>query len=201
MKEKFLALGKNTIYLDRYISLLERHSTNKKFKFSEGHHIFPKFAFGDNSELRYVSFRLHFILHVLLWKHFKKIGLKTLANKAAYPLVRMAGKNKSQQNKSGVLFSSRMFETAKRANIEALIGAGNPMFGRKHSQQSVLAISTAKKGRPMSEEQKQKMRGRIVSEEAKRSMKNAIRPEVSPEECAARSERMKAVWAKRKSVV
>ena len=199
MKNKFLELGETTVYLNRYFMLIERHSSDKKFQFSEGHHVFPKFVFGKNDIIRYVSFRVHFLLHELLWKHFKKIGNKTLANKAAYPLVRMAGKNASIQNKSGVRFTSRIFETAKQANITAMSGAGNPMFGRKHSDSAISAMSRAKKGRPMSEEQKQKMRGRKVSEETRQRMKSAVRPKVSPEECAARSERMKAVWERRKA--
>lgn len=199
MKEKFLQLGESTVYLDRYVKILASHSCERRFRFSEGHHIFPKFVFGENNELRYVSFRVHFLLHELLWRHFKKIGKKTLANKAAYPLVRMSGKNASSQNRSGVRFSSRAFEAAKRANIEALSGTGNPMFGKKHAPETIEAMSRAKKGRPMSEEQKQKMRGRKMSEEAVQRMKNAVRPKASPEECAARSERMKAVWARRKA--
>lgn len=199
MKEKFLTLGPNSIFLDRYIMLIETMSSVSKFKHSEGHHIFPKFAFGQNDTIRFVSFRLHFILHELLWKHFKKIGLHTIANKAAYPLVRMCGKNKSFQNKTGVRFSSRIFEQMKLANISALTGENNPMYGRNHSAQAKLAISLARKGKPMSEQQKEKMRGRKVSDAAKQNMRNAKRPAVSSEECRARSARMKLVWEKRKN--
>lgn len=50
----------------------------------------------------------------------------------------------------------------------------------------------------MSEEQKEKMRGRTMSDEAKLNMRNAKRPPTTPEECIARSERMKLLWAKRR---
>jgi hypothetical protein len=194
MKEQFLVHGSSTRFLDRYFALIEKHSKGDRFPHSEGHHVLPKFAFGVNDHLRYVSFRVHFLLHELLWKHFKTLGLKTLANKAAYPLVRMCGKNASRQNVSGVRFSSRAFDAAKRANREAMRGAGNPMHGKKHRAESIAAMSAAKKGQPMSEDQKKKMKGRKVSDEARQNMKNAARPPATPEECAARSRRMREVW-------
>jgi hypothetical protein len=198
MKNEFLIIGDSSIYLDRYFALLEKFSSIKKFEHSEGHHVLPKFVFGENTAIRYVGYRTHFLLHELLWKHFRKIGKKTLANKAAYPLVRMCGKNASTQNRSTVKFSSRAFERAKIANRDALLGENNPMFGRAQSPAARQKISASKKGVPMKEEHRQPMIGRVIPDEAKMNMSNADRPPVSQEECDARSARMKLVWEKRR---
>ena len=143
MKENFLQFGPSSIHLERYLKLLNASSLPHRFEYSEGHHIYPKFAFGINSNIKYVSYRVHFLLHELIWKHFKSIKNVELARKAGYALTRMCGKNLSTQNRSGIRFSSRSFEIAKLANSESNKGSNNPMAKRGHTLESREKISKA----------------------------------------------------------
>jgi hypothetical protein len=143
--------------------------------------------------------------------HASKIK-QSLSGKAKTPEHRVAmseawktreGPSHTQKQKISASMKAVWAERPRKEKIAKpkhdFAGVGNPMFGKKHTPEAIKVMSRAKKGRPMPEEQKLKMRGRKVSEEARQRMKNAVRPKASPEECAARSERMKAVWARRKA--
>jgi phosphatidate phosphatase PAH1 len=74
------------------------------------------------------------------------------------------------------MFGRKHSEESKRKNSEStnVIGENNPMFGRKHSEESKRKNSESQKGKKYSNETKRKMsesqRGRKHSNETKRKM-------------------------------
>lgn len=72
-----------------YVKLIEKYGSHlKPLEYSERHHIHPKCLGGDDSEenLVYLSARIHFLAHLLLYRIYKD-------NKLAYALSRMQGQS------------------------------------------------------------------------------------------------------------
>ena len=148
-------LGPKTIYLNRYLSLIEKYKYDEKVKgdWLERHHIYPKAIFGENALLVILDIRTHILAHELLWRHLKKIKSK-YAHKMGLVMARMAGVKKNQYDMRDVKFSSRQLAISRIAMHEAMKGENNPFYGKKHSAETRLKISDARAGVPLSESHK-----------------------------------------------
>lgn len=140
--------GPQTKYIKWYFSIIEKHALEKREPYCEAHHIFPRFAFGENKNLVLVKYRVHFLLHMLLAKHYRKNQSK-LFNKAVYPLIRMKSNIKNQYGSVECRFTSRTFQTIKEFSIDALSGENNPFYGKTHSEEARRRISRGRKGTKM----------------------------------------------------
>ena len=118
----------NNKYLRWYQSLCSKSYLGKG---RHRHHIIPRSLGGtdDPSNIVYLSYRQHFVAHRLLLK----ITEGKARSKMAFALMRF-GKN------------SRCYEAVSRQISEALSGEGNPMFGRKLSDEHRESISGEKHG-------------------------------------------------------
>ena len=136
-----------TKYLKTYFNIIDKHGLKtRERKYLEGHHIYPIFLYGKNSNIVYVTFRIHYLLHLLLLKHMKAVK-HPLTSKAAFPINRMSG---SIKNQHGGICHSKMFEVAKRAAADATTGENNPFYGKKHSEEVKSHLSNNRKGKKLS---------------------------------------------------
>lgn len=145
-----------TKYLKWYLELLEKHAHPKKVKgdFLEGHHKYPRFAFGDNADIVYLDLRCHFLAHLLLYKH--AVAIKhPLQHKAFFPLQRMSGSKKNQYSPSHV--NSKHVAALRRLVTEALQGENNPFYGKKHTAITRSRISKAMLGRVLTAFEREKI--------------------------------------------
>lgn len=124
-----------------YDQLIARAKDRKIYEYSELHHITPRCIGGTDSpeNLVRLTAREHFIAHALLFKIHK-------TSKLAHAWFSMLRSSPGQQRK----FTSRQYEKAKRAHVEALkqqIGIKNPFFRKEHSAETKKKISDANTGR------------------------------------------------------
>lgn len=148
-------IGPKTIYLDRYLSLIESQKRDKKVKgdWLESHHIYPKSIFGQNKDLVILDIRTHILAHELLWRHLKKIKSR-YAYKMGLVMARMSGEKKNGSDTRITKFSSRLLSVARKAMHESVRGENNPFYGKKHSEETRLKISDTRTGVPLSESHK-----------------------------------------------
>ena len=141
----------STKYLKWYFELLEKHGKGRKLKgdYLERHHRYPRFAFGDNDDVVTLTFRCHFLAHLLIYKHAKSIG-HPMVNKAFFPLHRMSSSSKNQHG--SVAMRSRLFELVKREAANAMSGENNPFFGKTHTLATRELLSAKALGREMTDE-------------------------------------------------
>ena len=92
-KSKYLRCYKDMIKQIISYNRRKRHQIHKKYVYYEQHHIVPIFIEYSLKNLKKHSYngvlvtpREHFILHILLYKHFKSVKNKISKNKAACPL-------------------------------------------------------------------------------------------------------------------
>ena len=155
--------------------------------YRESHHIIPKCLGGDNSESNLIELTLreHYIAHLLLSKMYedeakrkmyyglwimllqgKKRGSrifemyrqKYIDESLKTQVVTDETRKKISKNTTGVkkTKTEKLLNSHKRM-IGKMAGSGNPMYGRKHSEDTKKLISEANKGKKRTEEQKQKI--------------------------------------------
>lgn len=176
-------IGPKTIYLDRYLSLIDRRRRDEKVKgdWLERHHIYPKSIFGENKDLVILDIRTHILAHELLWRHLKKIRSR-YAYKMGLVMARMAGAKKNQYDARDVKFSSRQLLASRAAMHESMKGENNPFYGKNHSEETKLKISQSNTGKTDTDETKAK--------KSEASKKNWRRPEYAATLSAAISSRI-----------
>lgn len=123
----------------------------------EKHHIIPKSLGGSNKKDNIVKLlpREHFVCHLLLTKMLTGENKAKMVNAA----LRLANDH------NGRCVNSRIYTIIKQERSEYLstkmLGSGNHFYGKKHSSETRTKMSLQKKGRKLTEEQKQKLKGRI----------------------------------------
>jgi len=199
----------NHHHLKRYIKFIKdcKQKNIEIYSYTEHHHICPKGLFPEYISLSknkwngvYLTSRQHFIAHWMLWKAFPKsnqlFAFRAMCNG-------WTNENKKQK------ISSKIYEKLKIDFIAQISirnsGENNPMYGKKHSEdtkQKMKKIRTGKKhsentikklktikkpsgennpmyGKKHSEDTKQKMsekaKGRKFSNETKQKMSEAKR--------------------------
>lgn len=137
----------NHHFLSRYISIIskfkERNLLKKENPGFHRHHIIPRCLKGTNEEMNLVTLspREHFIVNHLLWKAFPQTGL-TFAFKSMVHGSKRYGFNK---------ITSRVYEQLCLDNKERGVSEetrkriGEDNKGKKHSEESKLKMSDAKK--------------------------------------------------------
>lgn len=130
-------------YTKWYYSIIKNSNPSG---YTEKHHIIPKSLGGSNKKENLVELaaREHYIVHLLLMKMcVNKRDREKMA--AAYQHM-----SKTRNSATKQRYNSRLYEYHKkiRVNIlkEQMTGAGNPMFGRIHSENTRKKISEARIG-------------------------------------------------------
>ena len=143
-------------YRKIYEQIIEHAKRKEIIGYSEKHHIIPRSMGGTNNpeNLVALSAREHYITHWLLWKIHKS---KSMGHAFFNMVLKSDGQNRS--------FSSRKYEIAKSAMIEAMSGENNqwygthgPMGGKTHTEEFKILhkdrmkkASEYKRGKPVSE--------------------------------------------------
>ena len=107
-----------TKYIRWYLEIVHKIQNQQRVKVvNDGlsvHHVMPKSIFKEYKDLKkniwngvIVTDREHFVLHMLIWKHYKSLNDKHNTIKMAHPLVKMASKN------------SHMYDIACKAKSDA----------------------------------------------------------------------------------
>lgn len=129
----------HTRYLNKYHQIIINRQQNplkeQNSLYGEEHHIIPRSLGGSNAKnnLIFVSYREHYILHLLLMKHFKYCYLNSIGNEAqikdaymkmtrAFSLMRVGSNTQGQQKQKNI--SSKIFEMVKQKNMELLFAGG-----------------------------------------------------------------------------
>jgi hypothetical protein len=166
-------LPEKQIHIDRYKRFIETRP-KRNLKREEGfnvHHIVPRSLGGlDNDNLIKLTIREHYIAHLILWK----CGYKEMVN--AFWLMQHDRKDYK------TVISARQYKSLqeKRSSLLSVLnkGKGNPMFGKKQSEDTKNKIRVIQTGRKISEETKEKISkaglGRVVSKETKLKISEAL---------------------------
>ena len=106
------------IYNDLCLTRKNENRTKLDNIYYEEHHIIPKCLGGNNSidNLVLLTPREHFVAHLLLYKHYKKIGGEPL-RKLAFALVSMTG---NPTTKRIIRFSSKDYGVLREAETYLL---------------------------------------------------------------------------------
>lgn len=139
-------------YYKRYKELTSKQDRNLEC-YTEKHHIIPKSMGGlDTKEnLVVLTAREHYIAHLLLTKITKGANKK----KMAFALWNMINRDNGKRT------SSRVYDSLRKAHSEflsiELSGEGNPMFGKKHTEETKKKISLGGIGMKRSDETRTKI--------------------------------------------
>lgn len=139
--------GEFTKYLECYFRIIEKHGVSVKPEcvLTEGHHSFPRFIFGDNDEdIVFVSYRIHYLLHYLLYKHCC-ISRPDLEYKALFPLMSMRG-GKDGCHSTRRAGNSKLYSIARSAFVAYMQGPNNPMRNPETVKKMAASQSLASKG-------------------------------------------------------
>lgn len=167
-------------YINWYISLIRKAQNRTSIDgYFEKHHIFPKSIFGKNDLVVKLTAREHFIAHKLLYKiYLLRYGSD---HKFTFFMMKAFGYMMTREE---IKFNSRMYNQCKQAMSISMKGNNNPsvkygisdehrekislklkgnkhpMFGKKHTEESIHKIKEARKKQimpPCSEETKNKI--------------------------------------------
>lgn len=149
-------------YTRLYYSIISKAQSRvlEKNIYSEKHHIIPKSIGGTNlkDNLVLLTAREHFIAHWLLTKMVENKKHKWQMWNAFHCMLYRETDNQQRYKVTG-----RIFENIKRngstIKSERFSGESNPMFGKKHSEESKRKMSKERsgKGKPHTNESKAKI--------------------------------------------
>lgn len=99
-------------YTKWYIALIESRKFQEKEKFkTEKHHIFPVSIFGNNKHIVNLTYKEHFIAHLLLWKMFKEDNIAYY--KMTYAFKAMSELSSIHNNRGVIKINSVIFSALK----------------------------------------------------------------------------------------
>jgi hypothetical protein len=164
----------NTKYLKRYIAFIDSRSTRELKTNFEKHHIcpkakdlFPEFRVSTEHPWNVINltFREHYIAHMLLWKMYGGSQSK------AFWLMAKRSKNKE--------CNSRIFEKLREDRLAYIAATPGSMLGKKHSLKTKQKMSNQKLGKKFNQEHKQNiansLRGKPLGIQAKEKMQETRR--------------------------
>ena len=161
----------DTKYLKWYFNIINKRRVELLDKSSntDRHHVYPKFIFGKNLDLVRLTIREHILCHILLWKHFRKLGKIKETKSSWYTVCMTLGCAESKNRyfeKSVKKLANIIFEKREELS-ECFTGKNNPFFGKTHSEESRKKISEAGMKRITSKETK-----KLQSDSHKERVKN-----------------------------
>lgn len=132
-------------YFKYYYSIVDRAKSRTIYGYKERHHIIPKSLGGSNNKENIVDLtaREHFICHLLLTKMTDGKNKKSMVF-ALNALCNLENKLQSRYKSRMYEFSRKMFSEEQS---KIMIGPGNPMFGKTHSEESKRKMSESHKGK------------------------------------------------------
>jgi len=140
-------LGEPSKYIKWYVNLMIARSANIKIKgdYLENHHALPKCIYGPNEALVALTFREHYLAHLFLALHARKMNNKPQLKKFSLPLRRMRGLKKNQYDeKINCRPFSRTYDLAKRVYSDASSGSSNSFYGKKHTPLTLAKIKATR---------------------------------------------------------
>ena len=146
-------------YLKTYIKIVKKYlDFPSNDLYVEKHHIFPKCLFGNNNKIVILSARVHYLLHLLLWKgcevRYGKNHNNTIKCFHAFWNMNIHLQDKRQY------INSHFYERCKVLKSEQM-KVNNPMFDEKSKEK----LKASKKGQG---------RGRIVLQETRDKISNSL---------------------------
>ena len=147
-----------------------------KEEYGEVHHIVPTAEGGSDNALNKVrlSAREHYIAHLLLAKIYDDLAM--------YSAV-MYMQCRSSTQERAFRFNSRLYERIRKEfgvkrreylKQHPLIGPKNGMYGKHHTEESKKKMSRSHKGKPLTEEQKNKLKATLALPDVKARISAAI---------------------------
>lgn len=142
-------------YLDWYFNIIEKSINRDKTRLSyfEKHHILPESLFPEFKPLSRFEWnranltaREHFIVHGLLYKHYKSVKMKFEENKMFHAFRAMSllkPNEKSERYVNGVIYEQLKKEFSTRQS--ELMKTNNSFKGKKHSEMSKLKATKSRK--------------------------------------------------------
>jgi hypothetical protein len=140
-------------YLRWYISLIRKRQNNKWQSSGEFHHVFPVSIFGRNKFTIKLSYREHFISHLLLFNIFQfRYGP---GDKRTIKMKRAIASFITQKE---IKNNSHRYAICRKANVEANTGVNSPIYGTKRPMlpETREKLSKINIGKRHSEETKKK---------------------------------------------
>lgn len=123
-----------TSYGRVYTQLIEKAVTRETvLEYFETHHILPRSLGGTDikSNLVALTYREHYIAHLLLYKHFKKLQDNRTTYKMALAVQLMKnGKVSSISSFKSKPGTSHAYQSIKEVISANMIGENNPMYGK-----------------------------------------------------------------------
>ena len=146
-------------YLKTYIKIVRKYldfPTNNSYV--EKHHIFPKCLFGNNNKIVVVPARVHYLLHLLLWKSCKvRYGDEHSNTKKCFHAF--WNMNIHMQDKRKYI-NSHFYEKCKVLKSDYM-KENNPMFNEETREKLKISKKGQGKGKIISQETREKIRNSL----------------------------------------
>ena len=142
-------------YLKAYYNIINRaflQNRNKSDGHYEGHHV--KLNCFGGKRIVLLTAREHYLVHFLIYKHFKSLNDKSKMIKTLFAFNQMTWCSKDNIKR----YNSHTFDIARKEFSKNIRGKNHPFYGKKHSIESRNKIKESLNN--MSENKKNIMRQR-----------------------------------------
>lgn len=170
---KSLDKNVNDFYVTRYVKFIKsiQKKGTRQLEYVEKHHIVPKSIDSSISDLIVLTYREHFIAHLILLRIFP-IG-SLYRQKMTYALHRMCYRDSNKISTASIV-TSRVFEVIRKEYKKSVSGINSPLYGKPRSEEVKEKLRIANTGKTLSIEARKKLseslKGRIVSEETRKKL-------------------------------
>jgi hypothetical protein len=150
-------------YLLSYLRLCDSCLSRDEVEIGECHHVFPRAIFGNNDYTVKMTYQEHFKAHWYLCKAYEEAGLKRpfmQMAKALFSFVGIADYRRSiidNFTEEEIDELAPLIAEAREYNRISSIGELNGFYGKTHSPESAAKMSSARKGKVLSEETRGKI--------------------------------------------
>lgn len=134
-------------YLKHYLRLVRRAENRDSSFTGESHHVFPRAVYGENKRTVMLTYREHYIAHVLLWFEFRKrFGSKDDRMWQMFYAVTMMNMRSKKHARSSFRLNSRLYDSIRAAFVERMTGDGNP--AKRPEVREKISLAKTGKSRP-----------------------------------------------------
>ena len=169
-------------YTTIYYRIVNRAKIRDINGYCEKHHIIPKSLGGDDSKDNLVKLtaREHFVCHLLLTRMTTSVSKSKMVQALCMMMDMHSG------NQSRYIPSSTLYEKARKHRAELMslnTGSKNPMFGRKHSDETKAKLREAAKlkskpSKELIEKRANSLRGFKQSVKTKKNLSEAWKKKI-----------------------